>query len=126
MNMTLPNSSMVRLDLRYSDELRETIDDVFARWQETQRDHLLAHENLYIAKFNLTWAIDKAYRDGAVQGKNEREREAHLREILPELHDEVDLYERKVRATEKALRSSEIEAERLRLQVTLAQVIVQG
>lgn len=123
MSIILPNSSTVRLTVEYADELRTTIDSVFARWQEAQRDHLIAHEELYTAKFNLTWEIDKSYRDGAVQGKNERERDAFLRELLPDGHKSVDEWERKVRATEKALRSCEIEAERLRLQLQLATII---
>lgn len=125
MNTILPSSSAVRLTAEYVEELRTTIDTVFARWQETQREFLLANEELYTAKFNLPWAIDKAYRDGAVQGKNERERDAYLRELLPDEHAAVDTAERRVRITEKALRSCEIEAERLRLQVQLAMVIVE-
>lgn len=116
----------VTLVLQYSDRLRESLSDVYARWQETQRDHLLALDEQYEAKFDLSLAVDRAYEDGSVFGKNEREREAHLRQLLPDHHSRMVDADRKVRTTERALRSSQIEAERLRLEILLGDITTRG
>lgn len=113
----------IELTLQGASDLGKSIDDAYIRRQETTNEHLLAVEEHYGTKFALQMAIDIAYKEGAVLGKNEREREAYLREALPDLHKRVADAEARVRSTERAMRSSEIETERIRLQVMLNDIV---
>lgn len=108
------------------DEMIEAIDSAFTRLQEKTNEYLLAVEEQYGTRFVLTMAIDGAYREGSVVGKNEREREAHLREIFPELHTRMHDADARVRSAERAMKSSEIEAERLRLRVTALDIAMRA
>lgn len=103
-------------------ELEKAVEDAYTRRQETTNEYLLAVEEHYGTRFALTMAVDIAYREGAVMGKNERERDAYLREALPELHQRVRDAEAKMWAAERAMKSSEIETERVRLRVTIADI----
>lgn len=103
-------------------DLEEAVKESYTRRQETTNEYLLAVEEHYGTKFALTLAIDIAYRNNAVLGKNDRERDAYLRESLPELHTRVREAEARMWAKERAMKSSEIETERIRLRVTIADI----
>lgn len=103
-------------------DLDKAVQEAYTRRQETTNEYLLAVEEHYGTKFALTMAVDIAYREGAVLGKNERERDAYLRESLPELHTRVREAEAKMWAWERAMKSSEIETERVKLKVTIADI----
>lgn len=102
------------------DELNEEVWEAYEGWATAQRDYLETTDNLHEAKFRLSRAIDAAYANGEVVGKNEREREANLRVILPQAHADVDDLERKSRLQERILRDAEVRAERVKLQVGIA------
>lgn len=102
-----------------TEEFNKAILDAFDKLQETQRAYLEVMEALYITKFDLSLAVDIAYDNGEVQGKNEREREAYLRSLMPTRYKEIDVLERKARVAERAWRDAEVVTQRMKLQVAL-------
>lgn len=75
------------------------------------------------AKEVLMRAIDDAYENGDVIGKNEREREAYLRKMLPGEHNEVARLDAMMRGTEREVNRERRVAERLTLQVQIAKMV---
>lgn len=75
------------------------------------------------AKETLAFAIDDAYENGNVIGKNEREREAYLRKLLPTEHNEVMRLESMMRGVEREVNRERRVAERLTLQVEIAKMV---
>lgn len=114
---------MIEMNLETLEALNKEIAEKFAIWRTAQSEYLIATSELAEAKYELARAIDDAYRNGMVTGKNERERDANLREILSDHHAQVDDLERKCRLVERTLRDSEIVCEQVRLQVTVARCI---
>lgn len=100
------------------------VDVAFDIWAEAQRSHLEAVEQLYDAKYVLARLVDDAYRNGDVSGKNERERESVLRDLIPAAYQQVEDAERTARHTERALKDAEIVAEKVRLQVQIARCVI--
>lgn len=107
------------LDLQTLKVLNQRVEETFAIWRNVQREYLVAVSDLADAKFTLARAIDMSYRDEEVFGKNEREREAQLRQLHPVLYKNVEDLERKARLVERTLRDAEIVGEQVRLQVTI-------
>lgn len=101
------------------ESLSNEVDNAFSALRTAQMTYISADNDLHAAKWDLARAIDRAYQDGAVAGKNEREREASLRETLSDLFARVDTLEVQVRNGNKALRDAEIATQRMILQVTL-------
>lgn len=114
------STHLENLDLHTLKVLNHQVDEVFAIWRNAQREYLTAVHDLAEAKFHLARAIDVSYTNGDVYGKNEREREAQLRQLHPDLYKGVEELERKVRLIERTLRDAEIAGEQVRLQVTIA------
>lgn len=102
------------------EKLGDEVAEAYNRWQGAQGIFLETAEALFEAKFKLTLAVDRAYAEGEVAGKNEREREANLRALLPAEHDEVLRLERKSRVDERSLRDAEVAAESVKLRVAIA------
>lgn len=102
------------------EKLGDEVAEAYNRWQSAQGVFLETAEALFEAKFKLTLAVDRAYAEGEVAGKNEREREANLRVMLPAEYEEVLRLERKSRIEERALRDAEIAAESVKLRVAIA------
>lgn len=111
-------------DLHTLQVLSHQVDTAFDIWSEAQRSYLEAVEELYEAKYALAQVVDDAYRNGEVTGKNERERESVLRDLLPSAYQQIENAERKARQTERALKDAEIVAEKVRLQVEIARCVV--
>lgn len=99
--------------------LSEKVHIVYIELRNTELVYLLALEELYKAKLELAGAIDEAYIRGEVEGKNERERDAHLKILLPMRHKAVYDADAKVRETERAFRVNQRDAERLALQAKI-------
>lgn len=99
--------------------LIETVDTVYANWLDAQGKCMALMEELHIAKFDLSRAVDTAYNDGEVVGKNEREREVSLRIILPKFYERVEDLTRRWMIAERTLKSAEIEAEHVKLEVMI-------
>lgn len=110
-------------DLHTLKVLNQRIEETFAIWRNVQREYLAAVSDLADAKFTLARAIDTSYQNEEVFGKNEREREAQLRQFLPALYKNVEDLERKARLVERTLRDAEIMGEQVRLQVTIARCL---
>lgn len=102
--------------------LSERVHETFTELADLEDNHLALVEEYRQAKEKLILAIDDAYGQGVVQGKNERERDAHLRSMLPGEHNEVLRLETMFRAAERLTRRKRTDAERLALQVQLARM----
>lgn len=103
--------------------LSEKVHTVYLGLRSSETDYLLALEEHSIAREKLARLIDNAYDEGDVIGKNEREREAHLRRLLPAEHNEVLRLEAMVRGAERLMRGNQRDAERLALQVQIARMV---
>jgi hypothetical protein len=100
-------------------QLSENVDKVFAALSEAETAYLFALEAQHNAKETLARAIDMAYDDGDVVGKNEREREAHLRRLLPSEYNEAARRDALVRGAERVFREAQRDVERLTLQIRI-------
>lgn len=103
--------------------LSEKVHIVYLALRVAESDYLTALEEHADAKEKLARLIDDAYDEGNVVGKNEREREAHLRRMLPTEHNEVLRLEAKVRGAERLVRANQRDGERLALQVQIARMV---
>lgn len=104
-------------------QLSEHVHEVFNELKAAQIEYLTLLESHATAKETLARAIDRAYDERKVQGKNEREREANLRRLLPEEHREVLRLEALMRGAERHYIGLQRDGERLTLQVTIAKII---
>lgn len=95
----------------------------FMELRVRETDYLNAVEAHHDARETLARAIDVAYDQGEVIGKNEREREAHLRRLLPVEHNEEARLEALMRGVERDYRANLRDAERLTLQVHIARLV---
>lgn len=110
----------MNIDWKSLERLNNEVVEKYDLWRNAQREHLTAACDLADAKFARERAIDTAYATEQVIGKNEREREAHLRQLLAQEYGQVDTLERKVRITERTLRDAEIVVATLNAQIKLA------
>lgn len=88
------------------------LDDNFLKLQEEHRQ----------AKEKWIFAVDDAYERQEVEGKNERERDAHLRQIFRAEHNEIVRLEAATRTAERLAKRKRTDAERLTLQVQIARL----
>lgn len=109
----------MNIDWKSLERLNNEVTEKYDIWRKAQHDHLTAACDLADAKFARERAIDTAYASEQVIGKNEREREAHLRQLLAQEYGQVDALERKVRITERTLRDAEIVVATLDAQIKL-------
>lgn len=104
--------------------LSERVHAVFIGLRTTEMDYLLSLEEYRNARLALDAAIDEAYIRNEVVGKNEREREASLRQLLPAEHEVLHQADGKVRHAERAYRTNLRDSERLALQVKIAAMAI--
>lgn len=109
--------------LETAEDLQAEIDRVYDLLANKSYEFFGIEADLYDAKFLLARVIDAAYDAGGVMGKNEREREAFLRQALVAEYGQVDDLERKLRHSQRGLRDAEIAAEKLRLKISVATAI---
>lgn len=93
------------------------IERVFAILASKQEEYLQLYGELQDAKFDRDRAVDAAYANGGVLGKNEREREANLRVDLASYYNKVDDLERKVRSAELGYKDALVSADCTKLKV---------
>lgn len=103
--------------------LSQNVHEAFTNLRENEQSYLEAIEKHHDAKEVLARAIDSAYDEGNVIGKNEREREAHLRRLLPKEHNEEARLEALMRGAERTFNLWQRDAQRLSLQVEVAKMV---
>lgn len=101
------------------DQLRREVDAYYPELEAKQDQYLAAVEALRVAKYELDRVIDAAYDAGIVVGKNEREREAHLRTVYPQAFAEVESLTRILSICERDYRRAEIKVRYTRTQIDL-------
>lgn len=109
--------------LKVITRLSERVHDTFSSLKTAEMRYLNLVEEHGNRKESLARAIDDAYENGNVIGKNEREREAYLRKLLPNEHNELMRIEAVMRGAEREYRMWQRDVERLTLQVQIAKIV---
>lgn len=108
--------------LKVIEKLSERVHETFNALKIAEVHYTDRVEQHFDAKERLARAIDAAYDEGEVVGKNEREREANLRRMLPDEFNEVLRCQALIWGAEREYKSRQRDAERLTLQVAIAKI----
>lgn len=103
--------------------LSERVHDAFSALKTAEARYLNLVEEHGNRKEIWLRSVDVAYEEGKVIGKNEREREAHLRKLLPTEYNEMIRVEAIMRGAEREYRMYQRDVERLTLQVQIAKIV---